>query len=539
MEVEREDPGVRRSEATMPGEGAVAQVFALKALGWGAKRISQETGVSRNTVRDWLRSGESRRYGGDEGRPGILTPHRDWLRARFHAGVRNSDVLWQELASRGISVSLRTVEREVQPFRQAWDRAQKATMRFETMPGKQMQVDFGEKWLLFGGQRQKRYVFVATLGFSRRCYIEIFGSLRQRDWIMGLEHAFRHFGGVPEEVLTDNAKPLVLGRKGGRPKFQAHQLIAAARHGALEEAITLFARPHLLIIDELGYLPLEREAGHLLFHLIRRRYEKGSLMLTSNQPVGAWGEMLSDEVVATAILDRLLHHSHIVTIKGESYRLREKRRAGIVPRSTRPSLHPLTRCRSAASSSAGGDFFRLTMGDLLRPMSLPTISLRLHARLPETHGHPHPGRGSEMNRPRGAVLRYGLRPSLRPAPRETTVRGSEVLSPGCPLQFHHHNQGGQFSWPEGGQIWCPLTRASIDWKKLLSVLPGDPTLWAADHIGASLPRIASRTSRENLPEMSTGCASLGPAATGKAVVQWITSWATTETASVCSWSFPH
>jgi len=54
-------------------------------------------------------------------------------------------------------------------------------------------------------------------------------------------------------------------------------------------------------------------------------------MLTSNQPVGAWGEMLGDEVVATAILDRLLHHSHIVTIKGESYRLREKRRAGIVP----------------------------------------------------------------------------------------------------------------------------------------------------------------------------------------------------------------
>ena len=54
-------------------------------------------------------------------------------------------------------------------------------------------------------------------------------------------------------------------------------------------------------------------------------------MLTSNQPIGAWGEMLADEVVATAILDRLLHHSHIVTIKGESYRLKEKRRAGVVP----------------------------------------------------------------------------------------------------------------------------------------------------------------------------------------------------------------
>ena len=83
----------------MLGEGSVAQVFALKALGWGAKRISQETGLSRNTVRDWLRLRESRRYGGDQGRPGILTPHREWIQAQFHAGIRNSDVLRQELAS--------------------------------------------------------------------------------------------------------------------------------------------------------------------------------------------------------------------------------------------------------------------------------------------------------------------------------------------------------------------------------------------------------------------------------------------------------
>jgi len=110
-----------------------------------------------------------------------------------------------------------------------------------------------------------------------------------------------------------------------------HQLIKAAQSGALEEALAHFGRPHLLIVDELGYLPLERQAGHLLFHLVRRRYEKGSLMLTSNQPIGAWGDMLGDEVVATAILDRLLHHSHVLTIKGESYRLREKRQAGIVP----------------------------------------------------------------------------------------------------------------------------------------------------------------------------------------------------------------
>ena len=110
-----------------------------------------------------------------------------------------------------------------------------------------------------------------------------------------------------------------------------HQLTLAEQHGALDDALTLFSRPHLLILDELGYLPLVRSGGHLLFHLIRKRYEKGSLLITSNQAVGAWGEVLGDPVVATAVLDRLLHHSHVITIKGESYRLREKRRAGVVP----------------------------------------------------------------------------------------------------------------------------------------------------------------------------------------------------------------
>ena len=109
------------------------------------------------------------------------------------------------------------------------------------------------------------------------------------------------------------------------------QLAMAESNGALEDALSHFTRPHLLIIDELGYLPLARQAGHLLFHLVRRRYEKGSLLLTSNQPIGAWGDVFGDPVVATAILDRLLHHSHVLTIKGDSYRLKEKRRAGIVP----------------------------------------------------------------------------------------------------------------------------------------------------------------------------------------------------------------
>lgn len=115
---------------------------------------------------------------------------------------------------------------------------------------------------------------------------------------------------------------------------QATHLVAALSKahadGELEAKLRYYAKPKLLIIDELGYLPLERNAAHLFFQLVVRRYERGSVLLTSNRSVGEWGEVFDDAVVATAILDRLLHHSHIVTIRGESYRLRQKRKSGLI-----------------------------------------------------------------------------------------------------------------------------------------------------------------------------------------------------------------
>ena len=108
------------------------------------------------------------------------------------------------------------------------------------------------------------------------------------------------------------------------------QLLRAESEGRLDERLSYLAKPKLLIIDELGYLPFERQAAHLLFQLVNRRYERGSLLITSNQPVGNWGEVFGDAVLATAILDRLLHHSVVITIKGDSYRLREKRKAGLI-----------------------------------------------------------------------------------------------------------------------------------------------------------------------------------------------------------------
>jgi len=109
-------------------------------------------------------------------------------------------------------------------------------------------------------------------------------------------------------------------------------LSRAHAEGHFAEQLAFYAKPKLLIIDELGYLPLERASAHQFFQLVARRYEKGSILLTTNQPVTEWGQVFGDETIAAAILDRLLHHSHTLVIKGESYRLKSKKRAGLLGR---------------------------------------------------------------------------------------------------------------------------------------------------------------------------------------------------------------
>jgi DNA replication protein DnaC len=97
-----------------------------------------------------------------------------------------------------------------------------------------------------------------------------------------------------------------------------------------EERLKPYCVPKLLIIDASGYIPIDRHGAHVLFQLISRRYERGALILTSNQSVGQWAEVFGDPIIATAILDRLLHHSPVLNMKGESYRLQEKQQAGLL-----------------------------------------------------------------------------------------------------------------------------------------------------------------------------------------------------------------
>ena len=107
-------------------------------------------------------------------------------------------------------------------------------------------------------------------------------------------------------------------------------LTRALTENRLEEKLKLYTIPRLLIIDEIGYLPIDRTEANLFFQLISRRYEKGPMILTSNQSFGAWGEVFGDRVLATAILDRVLHHAITINIRGHSYRLKEKLKAGLV-----------------------------------------------------------------------------------------------------------------------------------------------------------------------------------------------------------------
>lgn len=112
-------------------------------------------------------------------------------------------------------------------------------------------------------------------------------------------------------------------------------LAKAETEGQLAERLTFYSKPKLLLIDELGYLPFERRSAHLFFQLVARRYERGSTLITTNQLVTQWGTVFGDEVLAAAILDRLLHHSYTLMIQGESYRLRQKKKAGLLGQVTK------------------------------------------------------------------------------------------------------------------------------------------------------------------------------------------------------------
>ena len=202
---------VSTSEVQMIEADVVEQVRALVRLGWGIKRISRELELARNTVRRYR--DEAVPVGVQE-RPGARRLTSEAARragALYETTAEGNAVVVQALlAEEKVEASVRTVQRHMAPLRQARRAKEAATVRFETAPGEQMQVDFGERKVRVGSVLLTVYLFVATLGFSRRLYVRASLSQRQDEWKLGLEGALHHFGGRPRTVVVDNARALIL-----------------------------------------------------------------------------------------------------------------------------------------------------------------------------------------------------------------------------------------------------------------------------------------------------------------------------------------
>jgi len=209
----------------------VEEMLRLKACGWGLKRIARELGCSHHTVKAYIEAG-----GVKPVKPPVrakkLDGLDDWVRERFIRHRGNADVVRQELlAEKGIAVSPRTMQRTLQPYRQALKAEALATVRFETPPGRQLQIDFGERLVDIAGAKVKAFMFVATLGHSRRVHIRAFRHEKQESWFTGLESAFTTFGGVPEIVLMDNARALIVRHDAVSRTVQFNdKLLAFAKH---------------------------------------------------------------------------------------------------------------------------------------------------------------------------------------------------------------------------------------------------------------------------------------------------------------------
>lgn len=191
----------------------VRQIRVLSGRGWGAKRISRELGIARNTVRRYLRGGSGAEQQTRPRRRRLDEAGQIEARALFTGlAAGNAVVVTRELSQRGVEASVRTVQRIVAPQRRAARVSDVATVRFETAPGQQLQIDFGQKRVEIAGQLVRVHLLVAVLSYSRRLFVQAFLTERGDDWREGLAGAFRHFGGVPRTVLGDNARALVVGR---------------------------------------------------------------------------------------------------------------------------------------------------------------------------------------------------------------------------------------------------------------------------------------------------------------------------------------
>jgi transposase len=209
----------RREVMETPDE--VAAMLRLKALGWGVRRIAGELGCSHMTVRRYLAAGGWVAYRG-RGRPRALTGLEEWVAERFRRHAGNADVVRQELErEKGIRLALRTVEREVRHLRRELEAEARATIRFETPPGKQLQIDFGERRAMIGDENVKVYLFVAST-------LKLYGMRAAYDEVMTTGIKRRH---EPPRIVGDLLSAEIAEKQARSIQISADHRQAAAGQG--------------------------------------------------------------------------------------------------------------------------------------------------------------------------------------------------------------------------------------------------------------------------------------------------------------------
>lgn len=197
------------------------------------------------------------------------------------------------------------------------ERMARTRLKVSGLPDHKLLDDFDLSWLK-GGLTEKKFKELSTLNFIER---------KENIVLMGPS-------GLGKTHLM-----IALAHKACMEGFTAYyiscmdlmeRLIKARSMNRLKNKLQWFKKPHLLVVDEVGYEKLESEEATLFFQLINSRYENGSVIITTNKSFSQWGEMMSDNAIATATLDRLLHHAHILSLKGDSFRMKDRLKIGVV-----------------------------------------------------------------------------------------------------------------------------------------------------------------------------------------------------------------
>ena len=208
----------------------------MRAAGMTTSAISRVTGLDRKTVRACLRKGRWEPYRRAPAGETLLSPHRTWLVERAPQVNYSAQILFQELrASRGYTGGYDTVRNAVRPLRLEAAAQSLTQRRFETEPGQQAQVDWGQVRVRFAGSAAQVHIFVMTLGYSRRAYAEGYQNERMGALLSAHEHAFAHFGGRTAEILYDRMRTVTTGviSAEGKPRWNA-TFEAFARHWGFE-----------------------------------------------------------------------------------------------------------------------------------------------------------------------------------------------------------------------------------------------------------------------------------------------------------------